>query len=163
MKTAHVIRDMQQAHRNAEQAFRQNDYKGSVECYKKAIELCNSLPADVGFDRGRFEASCQAGLSGAYGRLGKHMESFAAANMALAYYDKGEVNPADVGRWLMAQVNQGTALAALRCLPAALEALAKAKEIFHSKALDHVQNRQWMEMVEGNIAAIKAQIEKTQT
>ncbi len=163
MKTAHIIRDMQQAHRNAEQAFQKGDYQGTVECYNKALELCNSLPADAGFDWKRFEASIHAGLSAAYGRLCKHMESFAAANKALVFYDHmGELNPADVGRYLMAQVNQGTALATLGCLPAAIEALQKAKDIFNCKGLDPDKNRQWLEMVDGNIAAIQAQIKKQQ-
>jgi hypothetical protein len=89
------------------------------------------------------------------------MASFAAANRALVFYDQcGENYPADVGRWLMALVNQGTALAALGCLDAALEALRHAKEIFINKGLDIAQNRQWIDMVDGNIAAINAQIAK---
>ena len=64
------------------------------------------------------------------------MESFGAANKALVFYDKcGDNYPADTGSWLMAQVNQGAALAALGCFPAAIEALERAKEIFTDKGL----------------------------
>jgi tetratricopeptide (TPR) repeat protein len=161
MKTAHVIRDMQNAHRNAEKACNIGDYQGCINNYQKALRLCQTLPQTENFDKHRFEASIHAGLSGALGRLGKHMESFASANMALVFYDVcGENYPADTGRWLMAQVNQGTSLAALGCLPAALEALLKAKQIFSDKGLDAAQNKAWLEMVDGNIAAINAQIKK---
>jgi tetratricopeptide (TPR) repeat protein len=162
MKTAHVLRDMQNAHRGGDHAFQQGNYEGATECYNKALQLCASLPTDVEFDRCRFEASTYAGLSGAYGRLGKHLESFAAANKALLFYDQhGEEYPADTGRWLMAQVNQGTALATLGCLAQAVEALERAKQLFSCRGLDVEANRAWLEMVDGNIAAINAQMEKT--
>jgi hypothetical protein len=51
-------------------------------------------------------------------------------------------------------------LAALGCFPAAIEALLKAKQIFTDKGLDAAQNKGWLEIVEGNIAAIKAQLKK---
>ncbi len=161
MKTAHVIRDMQKAWRDGDRFFHQGNYEGSVECYSKALRLCSSLLVDEKFDRRRFEASCQAGLSGSYGRLGRHLESFAAANKALVFYDQyGEAYPADTGRWLMAVVNQGTALAALGCLAAALKAFVRAKEIFINKGLDIAQNKQWIDMVDGNISAINARMAK---
>jgi tetratricopeptide (TPR) repeat protein len=161
MKIAYVIRDMQEAYREADKAFHQCNYQGSVDNYNKALQLCQSLPEDTQFDRRRFEASCYAGLSGALGRLEKHLESFAAANKALVFYDQcGNDYLADTGRWLMAQVNQGTALAALGCLTAAIEALEKAKQIFCNKGLDVAQNQQWLDMVDGNIAAINAQLKK---
>ncbi len=163
MKTAHVISQMQQAQKNAEQALRQGDNQGAFECFQKALRLLGQLPADAEFDRRSFEASCQAGLSGALGKLGKHMESFAAANKALTfYYSLGEIPVEDVGRFLMAQVNQGTALAALGCLPAALEALERAKDVFRRKGLDTRTNRAWLDAVDGNIEAINREIEKKQ-
>lgn len=152
---------MQKFWRDADYSFRQGNYEGSVDSYNKALQLCQSLQDCEGFDRRRFEASCYAGLSASLGRLGKHFESFAAANKALAFYDEcGEKYPADTGRWLMAQVNQGTALAALGCLPAALAALGRAKEIFINRGLDIAQNKQWIDMVDGNIAAIQAHMAK---
>ncbi len=157
MNTAHVIRDMQESYKAADRSFHQGNYAGSVDSYIKALKLCQSLPETETFNRRRFEASCYAGLSGALGRLGKHLESFTAANKALVFYGQGgETCAADIGRWLMAQVNQGTALAALGCLPAALEALGRAKELFVSNGLDVAMNKQWLEMVDGNIAAITA-------
>lgn len=163
MKTSHVIRDMQQAQTTGQQAFSNGDFQGAVECYTKALRLCGSLPADTDFDFRKFMAAVNAGLSAAYGRLGKHLESFAAANKALTFFENcGELGSAEVGKWLMAQVNQGTALAALGCLPAALEALHKAKDVFTEKKLDPAANRQWLELVDGNITAIQAQIEKQQ-
>ncbi len=161
MKMAHVIRDMQNAYRDADRLFHEGNYEGSVECYNKALRLCQSLPETTEFDRRRFEASCYAGLSGALGRLERHLESFAAANKALVFYDQcGDKYPADVGRWLMAQVNQGTALAALGCLPAAVEALMRAKQIFTDKGLDSAQNKQWLEIVDENITAINARVKQ---
>ena len=108
-----------------------------------------------------FEAFCQAGLSGSLGRLGNHLESFAAANKALLFYDEnGEIYPADTGRWLMAIVNQGTALAALGCFSDAMAAFQRAKEIFINKGLNNAENKAWIEMVDGNIAAINAHLAK---
>ncbi len=161
MKISDVLKDMQDAYRLADQAFHLGNYQGSVDNYQKALRLCESLPAEQEFDRGRFEASCYAGLSGALGRLEKHLESFAAANKALVFYDRcGDNYPADTGRWLMAQVNQGAALAALGCFPAAIEALQRAKQIFADKGLDAAKNAAWLEMVDDNIIAINAQMEK---
>jgi tetratricopeptide (TPR) repeat protein len=161
MKISDVMKDMQDAYRQADMAFHQCNYQGSVDSYRKALRLCQSLPPEQEFDRARFEASVNAGLSGALGRLEKHMESFAAANMALAFYDQcGDNYLADTGRWLMAQVNQGAALAALGCFPAAIEALQRAKQIFTDKGLDPTKNADWLKMVDGNIAAITAQMEK---
>jgi tetratricopeptide (TPR) repeat protein len=163
MKTVHVLRDMQEAFKSADRLFQQGNYEGSVECYNKALCLCQSLPptAFEQFDWRRFEASCQAGLSASLGRLGKHLESFAAANKALFFYDEcGEKYPADTGRWLMALVNQGTALAALGCLNDAIAAFVRAKEIFLCKGLDNPENKAWLEMVDGNIAAINAHLKE---
>jgi tetratricopeptide (TPR) repeat protein len=163
MKIAYIIRTMQEAKENANKSLHQCNYQGAVEGYNKALQLCGSLPVDVEFDRVRFEAVVYSGLSAALGRQGKHMESFAAANKALAFFDQvAELNAVEVGRYLMAQVNQGTSLAALGCLQAALEALYKAKEVFSREGLDPVKNEQWLEMVEGNIVAINNQIEKCQ-
>jgi tetratricopeptide (TPR) repeat protein len=161
MKISDVMRDMQDAYRQADQAFHQCNYQGSVDNYQKALRLCESLPAEQEFDRGRFEALCYAGLSGALGKLEKHMESFVAANKALVFYDRcGDNYLADTGRWLMAQVNQGAALAALGCFPAAIEALQRAKQVFNDKGLDPCKNAEWLKMVDGNIVAITAQMEK---
>ena len=158
---AHVLRDMQEASKDGDQQYRQGNYMGSVECYQKALKLCQSLPPETTFDRRRFEASCYAGLSASLGQLKKHLESFAAANKALVFYDEcGEGYPADVGRWLMALVNQGTALATLGCFDAAVEALLRAKQIFLDHGLDACENQHWLEMVDGNIAAIKSHLAK---
>jgi len=154
---------MQQTSENANKAFHQGNYQGAVECYNKALHLCSLLPKDVKFDRVRFEATIHSGLSAALGRQGKHMESFAAANKALVFFDQiSELDAVETGRYLMAQVNQGTALATLGCLEAALEALYRAKEVFNHKGLDPTKNKQWLEMVDGNIAAINTQIKKLQ-
>jgi tetratricopeptide (TPR) repeat protein len=163
MKTVHITRKMHQTIENAIEAFHKANYQGAEECYIKALQLCNSLPVDVEFDRNRFEATVQAGLSAAFGRQGKHMESFAAANKALVFFDNtSELDSVEIGKYLMAQVNQGTALAALGCLPAALEALCRAKEIFSKNKLDPVKNKAWLDMVEGNIVAINGEIAKHQ-
>jgi tetratricopeptide (TPR) repeat protein len=163
MKTAHVLRDMQEAFKSADTLFRQANYAGSVDCYRKALEFCQQFSQNAlkQFDWRRFEASCQAGLSAAYGRLDKPFESFAAANKALLFYDAcGENYPADTGRWLMAIVNQGTALAAFKCFGDAQAAFRRAKEIFISKGLDTPENKQWIEMVDGNITALEAHLAK---
>jgi tetratricopeptide (TPR) repeat protein len=166
MKTIHIISEMQQAVENADKAFHSANYQSAVKGYNKALQLCGLLPADVvvEFDRVRFEAAVQAGLSAAFGRLGKHMESFAAANKALLFFDRVgcELNAVETGRYLMVLVNQGTALATLGCFTDALEALNRAKEMFNSKGLDSVKNKLWLDTVEGNIVAINAQIIKQQ-
>ncbi len=163
MKTVHVLRDMQEAFKDADRLFHKGNYAGSVDCYNKALSLCQTLSqaAFEQFDWRRFEASCQAGLSAAYGRLDKPFESFAAASKALLFYDAcGENYPADTGRWLMAIVNQGTALAAFKCFGDAQAAFKRAKEIFLCKGLDIAENKQWLEMVDGNIATLEAHLAK---
>jgi tetratricopeptide (TPR) repeat protein len=163
MKWAHVIRDLQQASRTAERLNKEGNYVGAVESYNKALQICASLPADSEFDRRRFAASIYAGLSASLGKLEKHLESFAAANKALAFYDEwGDKHPADVGRWLMALANQGTSLATLGCPDAAVEALLRAKEIFVKHGLNTEENKQWLAMVDGNIEAIRREAEKQQ-
>ncbi|MDR0373273.1 MAG: tetratricopeptide repeat protein [Nitrososphaerota archaeon] len=163
MKAAHILREMQTAFRDANRLFQHGSYEGTVECYNKALRLSSSLPSDIAFDRCRFDASCQAGLSAAFGRLDKPFESFAAANKALLFYDEcGEKYPADIGRWLMAMVNQGTALAAFSCFNDAQVAFMRAKEIFISKGLNTPQNKQWIDMVDGNIATLRAHLAKEQ-
>jgi tetratricopeptide (TPR) repeat protein len=163
MKTAHVIRDALNALKDGDQLFRQGNYKGSVDCYNKAMKLLASLPASTEFDRRSFEASGYAGLSAAYGRLGKHMESFAAANKALLFYDEnGEKYPEHTGRWLKAIVNQGVALAHLGVFAEALITFQRAKEMFLNKSLDSPENKQWVAIVDENIATLTAQLEKVQ-
>ncbi|MCW3998621.1 MAG: tetratricopeptide repeat protein [Candidatus Bathyarchaeota archaeon] len=159
MKTSHVIRDMQKASLTAERLNREGNYANAVEAYNKALRICATLPATSDFDRRRFEAHCYAGLSAAQGKLGKHLECFASANKALAFYDEcGDKYPADVGRWLMAQVNQGTALATLGCPAAALEALARAKQLLASHGLDTPENKRWLEAVDANVSVIEAHL-----
>ena len=161
MITADLLRDLQKAFKDANRLFQQGNYEGSVECYREALQINSSLPPNTEFDCRRFEASCQAGLSAAYGRLDKPLESFAAANKALLFYDEcGKRYPADTGRWLMALVNQGTSLAAFRCFNDAQAAFKRAKEIFISKGLDTPQNKSWIEMVNENIAVLNAQMSK---
>ncbi|MCL2360068.1 DUF3856 domain-containing protein [Candidatus Bathycorpusculum sp.] len=161
MKTAHILREMQVALRNADDLFHSGNYEESVKCYTNALALSSSLPSDTAFDRSRFEASCQAGLSAVFGRLDRPFESFAAANKALLFYEAyGERYPADTGRWLMAIVNQGTALAAFHCFSDAQAAYMRAKELFLSKSLDTPQNKAWIAMVEANIATLSAHLAK---
>jgi len=164
IKMTHTtIQIMQQVAEDANAAFNNDDYQGAVECYRKALHLCDSLPVDTAFNKDRFEAIVYSGLSAAFGRQGKHMDSFAAANKALVLFDQiDQLDAMETGRYLTAQVNQGIALATLGCLPAALDALHKAKEFFNHKGLDPNKNKQWLDMVEGNIEAINKQIKKHQ-
>lgn len=161
MKTVHVIRDALQALKDVDQQFKQCNYQGAVDLYKKALKLSESLPPIEGFDRQAFEASIQSGLSAAYGRLGKHLESFTAANKALLYYDEhGEKYAEHTGRWLKAVVNQGVALAHLGLFAEALNSFQRAKEMFIDKSLDTAENKQWLSVVDENIVEIKAHLEK---
>lgn len=164
MKTAHIIRDALKALKDGDRLFRQGNYEGAVQNYNKALTLSNSLQPDVEFDHPSFVASCQAGLSAAYGRLDKHLESFTAANKALLFYDGyGEKYPALTGSWLKVIVNQGVALAHLGVFEEALRSLERAKLLFTSKGLpDTSENKQWLEVVDQNIAALKAHLDKVQ-
>jgi tetratricopeptide (TPR) repeat protein len=161
MKTAHVIRDVLQALKDGEQQFKQCNYEGAVDLYKKALKLSVLLPVTEGFDCQAFEASIHSSLSAAYGQLGKHLESFSAANKALLYYDAhGEKYAEHTGRWLKAIVNQGVALAHLGIFAEAMNSFQRAKELFLSKSLDTPENKQWLTIVDENIAAIKAHLDK---
>jgi tetratricopeptide (TPR) repeat protein len=161
LKAAHVIRDALHALKNGDQQFKQGNYQGAVDLYCKTLRLSESLPSTESFDCAAFQASAQSGLSAAYGRLGKHLESFAAANKALLYYDaNGERYPEHTGRWLKALVNQGVALAHLGALAEALKSFQRAKELFIKKGLETPENQQWLAVVDENISAIKTQLEK---
>jgi tetratricopeptide (TPR) repeat protein len=163
MKTAHVIRDALKALKDGDRLFRKGNYEGSVDCYNKALDLLASLPADTEFDRRSFEASVYAGLSATYGRLGKHLESFSSSNKALLFYDEcGGKYPEHTGRWLKAIVNQGVALAHLGVFAEALITFQRAKEMFLNKSLDSPENKQWVAIVDENIATLTAQLEKVQ-
>jgi len=163
MKTSQVISDALKALKDGDHLFQQGNYEGAVQNYNKALALSKSLPAEVEFDRPSFEASCHAGLSAAYGRLGKHLDSFAAANKALCFYDTfGEQYPEQTGRWLKSIVNQGVALAHLGVFTEALNSFQRAKEMFANKSLDTPENRQWVAVVDENIAVLKAHLEKVQ-
>lgn len=161
MKTAHVIRDALQALKDGDQQFRQCNYEGAVDLYSKALKLSEGLPSSEGFDCAAFHAAVQSGLSAAYGRLGKHLESFAAANKALLFYDgHGEKYAEHTGRWLKAIVNQGVALANLGVFAEALNSFQRAKDMLISKGLDTAENKQWLSVVDENIIALKAHLEK---
>ena len=161
MKTAHVIRDALQALKDGDQQFKLCNYQGAVDLYKKALKLAETLPPTEGFDCQAFEASIQSSLSTAYGRLGKHLESFSAANKALLYYDAhGEKYAEHMGRWLKDIVNQGVALAHLGVCGEALKSFQRAKDMVINKNLDTPENKTWMDIVDENIAAIKALMEK---
>ena len=164
MKTAHLIRDALEALKVGDALFKVGNFEGAVDNYCKALRLSQSLPTEMpDFDRASFEAACNAGLSAAYGQVGKHLESFAAANKALLFYDKcGENYPDQTGRWLKSIVNQGVALAHLGVFGEALNSFQRAKEMFLSRSLDTPENRQWVAVVDENIAALKAHLEKTQ-
>ena len=163
MKTAHVIKDALKALKDGDCLLQKGNYEGAVKNYNKALNLSKSLPAEVEFDRRSFEASCNAGFSAAYGRMGKHLDSFAAANEALCFYDTfGEQYPEQTGRWLKSIVNQGVALAHLGVFTEALNSFQRAKELFINKNLDTQENNQWVSVVDENIAALKAHSEKSQ-
>lgn len=163
MKTTHVISGALKALQDGDCLFQKGNYEGSVQNYNKALTLSKLLPAEVEFDRPSFEASCNAGLSAAYGQQGKHLESFAAANKALCFYDTfGEQHPEQTGRWLKSIVNQGVALAHLGVFTGALNSFQRAKELFINKNLDTQENNQWVAVVDENIATLKAHLEKSQ-
>ena len=163
MKTSHVISDALKALKDGDRLFQQGNCEGSVQNYNKALTLSKSLPGEVEFDHQSFEASCHAGLSAAYGRLGKHLDSFAAANKALCFYDTfGEQYPEQTGRWLKSTVNQGVALAHLGVFTEALNSFQRAKELFMNKTLGTPENNQWVAVVDENIAALKTRLEKLQ-
>jgi tetratricopeptide (TPR) repeat protein len=163
MKTSHVTSDALKALKDGDRLFQQGNYERSVHNYNKALTLSKSLPAEVEFDHPSFEASCHAGLSAAYGRLGKHLDSFAAANKALCFYNTfGEQYPEHTGRWLKSIVNQGVALAHLGVFAEALNSFQRAKEMFANKSLDTPENKQWVAVVDENIAALKTHLEKVQ-
>jgi tetratricopeptide (TPR) repeat protein len=158
MKTSHVIRDALKALEDGNRLFSCGNYEGAVQNYGKALTISKSLPPNAEFEHPSFEASCQAGLSAAYGRLGKHLESFTAANKALLFYDAyGEKYPALTGSWLKVIVNQGVALAHLGVFEEALRSLERAKHLFTTKCLpDTPENKQWLAVVEENIAALSS-------
>jgi hypothetical protein len=108
MDTVEKVREALESWKDGDLKFDVVDFEGSVRSYEKALELSRSLPSDEPFDHFGFEASCYAGLSGALGRLGRHRESLATAEAALAFFDRcGEMYPVEAGKWLMAVVKRG--------------------------------------------------------
>ena len=106
-----------------------------------------------------FEASCNAGLSGSLGRLGRHRESLAAAEAALAFFGRRQGgSPAELGKWLMAIVNRGAALATLGRPTEALQAFQHAKEMLSERGMDVAENQQWVTMLDQNIASVETML-----
>ncbi len=88
METAQKVQEALKSWKEGDRLFAVGDFASSVSSYKRALDLSRSLPPEEEFDHLGFEASCNAGLSGSLGRLGKHTESLVAADAALAFFDR---------------------------------------------------------------------------
>lgn len=142
--------------KDGDRKFDGGDFAGSAASYQRALALSRSLPPEEEFDHPGFEASCHAGLSGALGRLGRHEESLAAADAALAFFDRvGNMYAAEAGKWIMAVVNRGAALAMLDRPREALEAFERAKRMLSDRG---ISNPQWSAMVDQNISAVRGML-----
>jgi len=156
MDTAEKVREALRSWKEGDRLFDSGDFEGSVGSYTRALDLSRSLPPEEEFDHLGFEASCNAGLSGSLGRLGSHRESLAAAEAALAFFNRcGDMYPVEAGKWLMAVVNRGAALAMLGRPSEALEAFERAKKMLSDRGMDKAENRQWVAMVDQNISSIR--------
>ena len=155
MDTAAKVRESLRSWKEADRLFDAGDFGKSASSYRKALDLAQSLPAEEEFDHPGFAASCNAGLSGSLGRLGKHHESLAAADAALAFFDRaGDMYPAEAGKWMMAVVNRGAALAVLSRPREALEAFKRAKKMLVERGMNSAENKQWISMVDQNISSV---------
>lgn len=164
MDTTEQVRQALIAWKQGDARFNAGDHELSVTHYRRALQLSRSLPAAEPFDHGVFEASCNAGLSGSLGRLGRHRESLEAANEALGFFDRalpgsqakvGNMYPAESGKWLMASVNQGVALACLGRNEEALVSLLKAQALIRASGASAPGNEAWLATVEQNIRNVQ--------
>ncbi len=156
MDTAKKVREALKSWKEGDGLFDAGDFAGSASSFKRALDLSISLPPEEDFDHPGFEASCNAGLSGSLGRLGRHRESLAAADAALAFFDRcGDMYPVEQGKWLMAVVNRGAALAMLDRPRDALEAFQRAKKMLSERGMNNAENRQWVTMVDQNISSVQ--------
>jgi tetratricopeptide (TPR) repeat protein len=156
MDTAEKVRESLKSWKEGDRLFDTGDFAGSATSYRRALDLSRSLPAEEEFDHAGFEASCNAGLSGSLGRLGKHRESLAAADAALTFFDRhGDMYPVEAGKWMMAVVNRGAALAMLDRPREALEAFQRAKKMLSDRGMNDAANREWMAMVNQNISSVQ--------
>ncbi len=159
MDTAEKVREALKSWKEGDGLFDAGDFAGSASSFKKALDLSISLPPDEDFDHPGFEASCNAGLSGSLGRLGRHRESLAAADTALAFFDRcGDMYPVEPGKWMMAVVNRGAALAMLDRPRDALEAFQRAKKMLSERGMNNAENRQWLTMVDQNISSVQRMV-----
>jgi len=159
MDTAEKVREALKSWKEGDRLFDAGNFAGSVSSYKRALDLSRSLPTEEEFDHLGFEASCNAGLSGSLGRLGRHAESLVAADAALVFFDRsGNMYPVEAGKWMMAVVNRGAALAMLSRPNEALEAFKRAKKMLSERGMNSVENRQWISIVDQNISSVQTML-----
>ena len=159
MNTREKVFEALKSSREADRKFDAGDFEGAASSCRRALDLSISLPSEEEFDHPGFEASCNAGLSGALGRLGKHRESLAAADTALAFFDRcGDMYPVAAGKWMMAVVNRGAALAMLDRPRDALEAFQRAKKMLSERGMNSAENQQWVTMVDQNISTVQSML-----
>lgn len=159
MDTAEKVREALKSWKEGDLKFGSGDFEGSVRSYTRALDVAKSLPNDEPFNHLGFAASCTAGLSGALGRLDRHQESLAAAESALSIFDRhGTMHTTEVGKWMMAIVNKGTALVMLGRPREALDTFRRAKKMFSDLGMDIYENKQWIAMVDQNISTVEAML-----
>jgi tetratricopeptide (TPR) repeat protein len=67
----------------------QTDYEQAIKCYSEAITWAERAPeSDPLFDRELMIAYCNAGMSGAYVRQGKYIESLASAERSTSVLEE---------------------------------------------------------------------------
>ena len=156
MKTEEKVINALISLKEGDRFFNEDNYEKSIASYEKALKLSKSIPANELFDHPGFEASCQAGLSGSFGRLGRHQESLQASEAALVFYDRfGDMYLAETGKWMMATVNKGSALAMLGNLKEALEIFNHAKEMLSKRNMNTLENQVWIQMLDQNFETVK--------
>jgi tetratricopeptide (TPR) repeat protein len=144
--------------REGDRAFNANQFARSAECYKGALHIVQNLSQDERqqTDCAALTAACNAGLSGALGALGQHVESLRHAEEALAFYDRfGHLYPMEHLNHVQCIVNQGAALANLGQPDEALVYMTRALDMLSAPV--SLEARRLRSIIQHNIDAIRQQ------
>ena len=130
MDTQKTVTDILTSFEEGNKSLECGQYSSAWPHYTKAMQLLMTLPDSEPFDRLGFSASCLAGMALVNVHMQNYETALQAADKALSFFDKGvpqnmpkltalgrkprivgELYPAEYGKWLLAVLSKGIALA----------------------------------------------------
>jgi hypothetical protein len=147
----------------ADHALRGRRYKAAAKHYMSAFDWASGLPVSEPFDRRDFTASCSAGLVLACARLGEREACLDLVDPVIEFIDEGgAMYPVEYGRWILAILAKGIALAEFGRRSDAEPLLRRAQKMFDATpsqrkedvADQHHPSLHWEELIRENIQVL---------